>query len=257
MRRRGLVHVVALALLVLASPSTAFAQSDEELKALRKEMEGLRRELQEIKALLRGRPLAAAPAGQAASNVAVSIKDEPFKGQKDAPLTLVEFSDYQCPFCSRHVRETLTQLERDYIVTGKVKYVFRNFPIESIHPHAFKAHEAATCAGEQGQYWEMHNRLFANQQSLGPSALAAHAQSLALDLSAFQTCLDSGRHASKIRGDLAEGQKAGVQGTPTFFLALTEPHDDSKVTAIRVIRGAQPYEAFRQAIESLLLSPRK
>jgi protein-disulfide isomerase len=99
--------------------------------------------------------------------VVLNLKGDPFKGEKNAKVTLVEFSDYQCPFCARHVRATLPPLESEYIATGKIKYVFRNFPIASIHPLAFKAHEAANCSGEQDKYWEMHDRLFANSKALG------------------------------------------------------------------------------------------
>ena len=247
----------ALTSLTFLHPQTGFAQSGEELKALRKDIESLkqgqsaiRKELEEIKTLLRGRVATAPPEPQ---NVVVSVKDDPFKGEKNAKITLVEFSDYQCPFCSRHFRETLPQLEREYSVNGKVKYVFRNFPIESIHPQAFKAAEAANCAGEQGKYWQMHDRLFANQNALGLKELPKHAQVLGLDLPKFQQCLDSGKHGTKIRNDLADGQKAGVQGTPTFFLALTEPND-ANIKAARIIRGAQPYTAFKEAIDSLLSS---
>ena len=232
-----------------------FTQSSDELKALRKDLESLKqgqsdiqKELQEIKTLLRGRVAAPPPEPQ---NVVLSVKDDPFKGDKNAKITLVEFSDYQCPFCVRHFRDTLPQLEREYISGGKVKYVFRNFPIESIHPQAFKAAEAANCAGEQGKYWEMHDRLFANQNALGLKDLPNHAKALILEMPKFQECLDSGKHAAKIRKDLADGQKAGVQGTPSFFVALTEPND-GMVKAVRIIRGAQPYAAFKQAIDSLL-----
>ncbi|MBI2986155.1 MAG: DsbA family protein [Deltaproteobacteria bacterium] len=249
MMKRFFVSLVGFSLLSLYS-----AQPDE-LKALRKELESLKqgqseiqKELQEIKALLRGRVAAPPPEPQ---NVVLSVKDDPFKGEKNAKITLVEFSDYQCPFCSRHSRDTLPQLEREYIASGKLKYVFRNFPIESIHPQAFKAHEAANCAAEQGKYWEMHDRLFADQKMLAPKDLPIHAQALGLDLPKFQQCVDSGKHASKIRSDLADGQKAGVQGTPTFFLGLTDP-SDTKVKAARVIRGAQPYAAFKTAIAGLL-----
>ena len=244
-----------LNILLLSNPQIAFTQTSEELKALRKELESLKqgqsaiqKELQEIKTLLRGRVAAPPPEPQ---NVVLSVKDDPFKGEKDAKITLVEFSDYQCPFCSRHFRETIPQIEREYIATGKIKYVFRNFPIASIHPLAFKAAEAANCAGEQGKYWEMHDRLFANQNLLGVKDLPNHAKTVGLDLTNFQQCLDSGKHASKIRSDLADGQKAGVQGTPTFFLGLTEPNDVN-VKAARIIRGAQPYAAFKEAIDSLL-----
>ena len=255
MRKKYVAALFSFILIFLFSSQPGFTQSTEELKALRKDLEEIKRgqsniqnELQEIKTLLRGRAPAPPPEPQ---NVVLEIKDDPFKGQPDAKLTLIEFSDYQCPFCARHSRDTLPQLEREYIASGKLKYVFRNFPIESIHPQAFKAHEAANCAGEQGKYWEMHDRLFANQNALGLKDLPNHAKALVPDMPKFQQCLDNGKHASKIRSDLADGQKAGVQGTPSFFLGLTEPND-ANIKAARIIRGAQPYTAFKQAIDSLL-----
>jgi len=243
-----------LVFLIPIFPGLGLTQSDEELRALRKEIEALKqgqqriqRELEAIKKLLSGRQ---GPPAVETQDVVLSADDDPFKGDKNARLTLVEFSDYQCPFCARHFRETLPQIERDYVKTGKVKYVFRDFPIESIHKDAFKAGEAANCAGEQGKYWEMHDRLFSNQQALGQKDLSLHAQTLGLDMPGFQQCLTSGRQASEIRKDVAEGSKVGVRGTPTFFLGLTQP--DSKIKVLRIIRGAQPYTVFKDAIENLL-----
>ena len=146
-------------------------------------------------------------------------------------------------------------MEQDYIKTGKVKYVALDFPLESIHKNAFKAAEAAQCAGAQGKYWEMHARLFANQGALGPNDLPAHAEALGLDKTAFHTCLESGRYAAAIRKDLAAGQQAGVTGTPSFFFGVTEPND-AKVKALRQLTGAQPYAAFQAAINSLLSEPK-
>ena len=260
MRKKYVTALFSFLLMSFVSSQPGFTQSTEELKALRKDLEEIKRgqsniqkELQEIKTLLRGRVPAPPPEPQ---NVVLEIKGDPFKGQPDAKVTLIEFSDSQCPFCSRHSRDTLPQLEREYIASGKLKYVFRNFPIESIHPQAFKAHEAANCAGEQGKYWEMHDRLFANQNALGLKDLPNHANALVLEMPKFQQCLDSGKYAAKIRKDLADGQKAGVQGTPSFFVALTEPND-GMVKAVRVIRGAQPYTAFKEAIDSLLSAQSK
>lgn len=142
-------------------------------------------------------------------------------------------------------------MEQDYIKTGKVKYVTLDFPLESIHKNAFKAAEAAHCAGAQGKYWEMHARLFANQGALGPNDLPSHAEALGLDKTAFQTCLESGRYAGAIRKMLADGQQAGVTGTPAFFFGVTEPND-SKVKSLRQLKGAQPYAAFQAAIDALL-----
>jgi len=239
------------------------AQQDpirQELKALQKQMDELRetqkamqKELQEIKAFLQG---SAAPSSLPPANLTVSVDDNPFKGDKSAKLTLIEFSDYQCPFCVRHFRETLPQLEREYINTGKVKYVFRDFPIESIHRDAFKAAEAANCAGEQGKYWQMHDRLFQNQNQLGVEELPKHAQAIGLSLSAFQQCLDSGKHAAEIRKDMEHGQRAGVNGTPTFFLGVQDS-DGENVKVLRAIVGAQPYVQFKEAIESALSQMKK
>ena len=255
MRRKYVTALFSFIFVSLFSPQPGFTQTSEELKALGKEIESLKqgqsaiqKDLEEIKTLLRGRVATPPPEPQ---NVVLSVKDDPFKGKKDAKLTLIEFSDYECPFCSRHFREVLPQIEREYLTTGKVKYVFRNFPIESIHPRAFKAHEAANCAGEQGKYWEMHDRLFANQNLLALKELPQHAKVLGLDGEKFQRCLDNGKQASKVRSDLADGQKAGVQGTPTFFLGLTEPND-ANIKAAKIIRGAQPYAAFKTAIDGLL-----
>jgi len=168
----------------------------------------------------------------------------------------MEFSDYQCPFCARHFRETLPQLEKDYIITGKVKYVFRNFPIESIHPLAFKAAEAANCAGEQGKYWEMHDRLFANQKTLTPPDLSRHAKAIGLDMAQFQPCLDSGAQAAKIRADIQDGVALRVKSTPTFLLIQTE-RNHQEGGGIRGLRGAASYEAFKKIIDSLLASASK
>jgi len=255
MRRKHVAALLSFLVVSLLSSPPGFTQSADDLKSLRKELDDIKKgqadiqsELQEIKTLLRGRTPAPPAEPQ---NVVLEVKGDPFKGQPNARLTLVEFSDYQCPFCSRNFRETMPQLEREYIATGKVRYVFRNFPIESIHPLAFKAAEAAVCAGDQGRYWEMHDRLFTEQNALGLKDLPNHAKALALDMPKFQECLDSGKHAARIRKDMGDGQKAGVQGTPSFFVAFTEPND-GMVKVVRIIRGAQPYAVFKSAIDSIL-----
>ena len=239
------------------SPDHIWAEppAPEELEALRAEIQALkegqaqiRKELQDIKALLRaarGAPPKIPP------DLVLGVKGDPFKGAPTAPLTLIEFSDYQCPFCGKHFRETLPQIERDYLATGKVKYVFRDFPLTGIHKQAFKAAEAANCAGEQGKYWEMHDHLFANQKALDGKGLTAHAQAVGLEMDLFQRCLESGSQASEIRDDIAEGQKAGVKGTPAFFIGRT----DSGTPTVRVLNflsGAKPYHQFRETLESLL-----
>lgn len=125
-----------------------------------------------------------------------------------------------------------------------------DFPLESIHHSAFKAAEAAHCAGEQGKYWEMHERLFANQRQLEP--WLPHAKAIDLDVSAFETCLNSGKYAENVRQDMNEGRKGGTTGTPSFILATTDLNDPSKVKGIAFIRGAQPFSQFKTAIDQAL-----
>jgi protein-disulfide isomerase len=143
------------------------------------------------------------------------------------------------------------QIDREYVRTGKVKYVVLDFPITGLHPQAFKGHEAARCAGEQGKFWEMHRRLFANQHAMSSPELEDHARTLGLDLARFRECLSSDKYAADIRKDLEEGQRAGVTGTPMFFIGLTDPKA-LKLKVSRAMSGAQSFDRFKEAIDSLL-----
>jgi protein-disulfide isomerase len=237
--------------------ASAFPQSEDEVKGIRRDLDAVRdslkviqNELETIKKLLQQRPAGAAQP-QAFKEATISIDGAPVLGEKTAKVTLVEFSDYQCPFCKRNFEQTFPQIDKEYIKTGKVKYVFRAYPLESIHPAAFKASEAALCGGEQGKYWEMHEKLFTNQKALAPADLATYAKSVGVEEGKFKECLESGRSAAKIRDDMAEGRKAGVSGTPGFFLGLTQPNATT-VKATKFISGAQPYANFKDAIDQLL-----
>lgn len=243
-----------LALLLLAQPGLSQSAEDvktltEDVRALKEGQTAIQKDLQEIKKLLTTRP---APAADPALNAIVDTAGKPFKGDKNAKLTIIEFSEYQCPFCARHFKDTAPQIEKEYVDTGKVKLVFRDLPLESIHKLAFKAAEAASCAGEQKKFWEMHDRLFTNQKELAPEKLTEYAKAAGLaDTAKFQQCLDSGKYAADIRKDIADAQTVGVTGTPTFLVGLTQPNDP-KIKVVRVLRGAQPYSAFKVALDSLL-----
>jgi protein-disulfide isomerase len=261
MRTKLIGFLLACLVAGIALTVSAPAQSTDDTAGIKKDIEALKdgqqaiqKDLQEIKKLLAARPAAGAPAPEQALNALISIDGEPTKGDKNAKLTLVEFSEYQCPFCGRHVRDTFPNIDKDYIQTGKVKYVFRDLPLESIHKNAFKAAEAAHCAGEQKKYWEMHDRLFANQNALEPAMLTAHAQAIGLDSKKFQACLDSGKYADQIRKDIAEANKYGITGTPTTVIGMSQP-GDKQVKVARVIRGAQGYNAFKAAFDELLAPP--
>ena len=247
-----------LGLVFCASSALSAAETSpvEELEALRQDIGALKesqqaigRDVAEIRKLLQAMQ---PPPPVRPIDAVLDIGSSPLKGQKDAKLTLVEFSDYQCPFCRRHAETTLPQLDRDYIATGKVRYVFRDFPLESIHAQAPKAAEAAHCAGEQGRYWDMHDKLFANQQALAPENLAEHAQAIGLELEPFKACVDGGKYAQRVRKDIAEGEKLGMSGTPTMLLGLS---NGDRVKLLRLMVGAQPFALFKAEIDKLLAEP--
>jgi protein-disulfide isomerase len=237
--------------------STATAQTSDEINALRKELEALRqaqaaleKEVAEIKEILQSMLTPPQSAADNSGGSAISIAGLPTRGRPTARVTIVEFSDYQCIHCARFFLEVYPEIDRDFILPGGAQYVFKNFPVEAAHPEAFKAHEAAACAGDQGKYWEMHDTLFANQTSLGRQLYVSSAQSLGLDSAAFRTCLDSGKHAAMIRRDIEEATRGGVQGTPLFAIGLTEP-GSSSLKVRRVVIGAPPYSVFKEAIEAV------
>jgi len=250
--------VVAVLVLLLAIPARLAAQDGDDLKALRREIESLKagigavqRDLQEIKSLLQGaRQGAAPPPAVAPVSFDLSVENAYAKGGAAARVVIVEFSDFQCPFCARHAKQTLPHIEREYLDTGKILYVMRHLPLESIHPDAFRAASAAECAGDQGKYWQMHTRLFGNPQALSPADLRRYAQESGVEVTAFQKCIDADTHGAKIRKDLNDAQAAGVSATPTFFLGLAA--GDGKVKVLRRIQGAHPYPVFKGAIDALL-----
>jgi protein-disulfide isomerase len=229
----------------------------EEVKSLKTGQEAMQKDLQEIKKLLEVSVGAVPPPTPILE--AISVGDNPFLGNKNARVVLLDFSDYQCPFCGRFVRETMPQLEQEYIKTGKVKYVFRDLPIESIHPFALKAAEAVRCAGEQNTYWEMHYRLYQNQNALDTGSMPAHVQALGMNLPAFTTCLNSGKYATGIRKDIADASAAGISGTPTFVVGLvnTRNPNDGNIKVLQQIIGAQPFEVFKSALEKALAAANK
>ena len=235
-------------------PPSLHAQSAPDLGTLQRDMDtvksdlaGIKKDLSEIRQLLMQRPAQAAPLAGAVSKVKVG--DGPSLGKSDAAVTLVEFSDYQCPFCGRFFNQTFAALKTQYIDTGNLRYVFRDFPLDQIHPQARKAAEAAHCAGEQRKYWEMHDTLFKNQRALKVDDLKGYARELGLDVNAFGGCLDGGKHAITVGQHHAAGSDLGVTGTPAFFVGKASPDGTIEATSIK---GAQPVVAFRQAIDRLL-----
>jgi len=214
----------------------------EEIGRLRTEVGDLRQKVGDI------HRVAVRPAAPPAP-ASVDLDDNRALGSADATVAVVEFSDYQCPYCSRFFQQTFPQIEKSYIATGKVRFYFRDFPLIQIHPQAKPAAIAANCAGRQGAYWEMHNGLFANQKELGTGLYRELAQKLRLDLPTFESCLAEPGESQKVDDDLAYGQRLTVQGTPHYFVGRVQ--DGRLVNPVRV-NGAQPFEAFSKVIESML-----
>ncbi|GMU59826.1 MAG: hypothetical protein AMXMBFR34_15890 [Myxococcaceae bacterium] len=160
----------------------------------------------------------------------------PARGPEGAKVTIVEFSDFECPFCSK-AEDSVNQVMEQY--AGKVRLVFRHFPL-SFHPHAAKAAEASACADEQGKFWEMHKVLFANQQKLGVEDLKAHAATAGLDAAKFAACLDGGAKKALVEADQKAGTEAGVSGTPAFFING------------KMLSGALPVTEFKKIIDAEL-----
>jgi protein-disulfide isomerase len=193
---------------------------------------------------------------QRAQGVSVSTPEMidgrgPSLGRASAPITIVEFSDYQCPYCGQFFRETLPLLVAEYVNTGRVRFVYHDFPLSSLHPSALKAAEAARCAGDQHRYWEYHDALFHDQSSLQGTKLVQRALSLKLDTGAFKRCLNSGQYSDAIKQSVVEGEQAGVDGTPMFFIGKVDP-GTTNVRIAHVIQGAKSYAEFKGVIEGLM-----
>ena len=187
---------------------------------------------------------AAAPA--AAASAAVEIPEsvtrydiptdgDPSIGPEDAKITIVEFSDYQCPYCKRWHDQVFGQLMKEY--ADEVRFVYRDFPLTSIHPQAFPAALAANCAGEQNAYWDYHEALFSQKYELGQDAYEKYAAELGLDTTSFVQCLEDGRYSDEVNGDMTFAADLGITSTPTFF-----------INGIPMV-GAQPYDIFKQVID--------
>lgn len=182
----------------------------------------------------------------------ISSDNDPMRGDPDAPITIIEFSDFQCPFCAKFHETTLPLLEKNYISTGKVNFVYRDFPITSIHPNALPAALASECADDQGKFWEIHDMIFENQriwQGLAPKDAASVFRDYAIEfdvnIEEFDSCINSGKYLNEIRGDLDDGRAYGVTGTPGFFIGNEE-------IGFTKLIGAQPFSSFQKVIDGQL-----
>ena len=250
--RRGSVAAVALAAVLGVSvvPPRAFA--DEPMT--HKQADTIIDELRQIRKLLERVPsapaAAPAPAPAPDQHVKVGMGTLPALGRPDAPLTIVEFTDYQCSFCQRLHLAAFEDMKRNYVDTGKVRFVSRDLPLP-MHPNAMSAAHAARCAGEQGKFWEMRDRLIVNANLLGAERYKALADELKLDGPRFQKCIADEKYKVQIEKDMADADAAGVNGTPTFVIGRAKGEE---VDGVRVV-GALPYTTFDARIKEMLSAP--
>ena len=191
--------------------------------------------------------IAVSPAYAQQRGVFIGVDDDPVLGSPDAKVLMIEFGDYQCPSCRMFWKDVEPRLKKDYIDTGKLKLVFRDFPLTQIHPEAMLAAMAVDCAGEQNKYWEYHDKVFREQYNKGDDIIRFKAVDLKkwakdtkLDPAKFDQCLDSQKYQNEVMKDRMDGEAAGVQGTPTFFING------------RVMGGAQQYPEYKKLIDDLL-----
>ncbi len=207
------------------------------------------KELREIKLLLARQQQPAPPTQRMPENLTFKGDAIYVLGKKDAPVTMVEFTDYQCPFCGRFEANTFPEIKKNFIDTGKMRLILRDLPLEGLHPHAMKAAQAAHCAGDQGKFWEMKDLLFKNQNRLDADSLTGYAtKDLALNADTFKKCMADGKHLKEIAGEAKYAQSLGITGTPTFIVGKSA--GDS--VEGRLVVGALPYENFAAAINDAL-----
>lgn len=223
----------------------------EDAGITRRQADDILNELRQIRLLLENQQKApkSAQGAPAMEPMTMKIDAGPFLGSADAPLTLVEFSDYQCPFCKQFHTATFDQLRKEYIDKGKLRFISRDLPLE-MHSSAGRAAQAARCAGDQGRFWQMRDLLIANAGNLGPGALLDYAHSLSLDAAKFSGCLESGQHKSEVQKDADLANSLGIIATPTFILGRTTADG---VDGIKFL-GALPYPAFESKVKELLVT---
>ena len=262
MKGRFLVRVAVCAAVAAGSVTYGQGQQGADPAAVQKRLEALeaqqrviQMQLEEIKALITAarQPAPARPGPvENLQGPEVDVAAAAARGQASAKFVMVEFSDFQCPFCGRYAREAYGPLIKEFVDTGQVRYVFKHLPLDVIHPQALKAAEASECARDQGKFWEMRDVLFLNQQALDPASLVRHAQTIGLDNATFQSCM-GGRMAARVRQDVDDAARLGADSTPSFFIGQVQP--SGKVRLLRRISGSLPYATFKGVLQGLLATP--
>jgi protein-disulfide isomerase len=270
MRNRALRTILATLLTLWMSKSLLPAQNDQKAVAqasppsIQQQIDDLKQgqqrvlnELAEIKKLLQEKPGRVEDAARPTmpGPISLNVHGELYRGDSRARVAIMEYSDFECSFCARYVREIYPKIDKDYIQSGKIKYFFRDLPAPGETNALFKA-RAARCAGEQGKFWEMHDRLFATQSDPAGGNMESHAQALALDAEKFGACLASGRYSDNIRLSVAGARRAGIYGTPAFLIG-TVSEDGDFLRATNVLVGGESFETLKSGLDEILAVPSK
>jgi len=241
----GAVCAVWVAVSVSVAAQDQHDSLDRRFDAVERKLAAAQAEIKELSMFLR----AAIPSPiEEIQPLQLNLDVAQAKGSPDASIVLVEFSDFECPFCAQHFRATYPQVIEKFVDTGQVSYVFKNLPLQTLHPRAIAAAEAAQCAGEQKKFWQMHDKLFENQKTLSEANIRSHAQQIGLNVQEYDECIAEGVVASRVNEDLAEAKQLGLTGTPSFLLGKRA---GAKVMFTHKITGAQQFHVFEAALRSL------
>jgi protein-disulfide isomerase len=238
-------RLAALPLALLLPLGAQGATKDEGIT--RQQADEILKELRQIRQLLEQQQVKAPPArGEQAGRAKLNLEGFAMLGSKEAPLTIVEFTDYQCPFCQRFHTTAFPELKKNYIDTGKVRFYSRDLPLD-FHSNAMRAAEAARCANDQGQFWKLHDVMGANPDQLDMNSLLADAADLKMNLDTFRACVESEKYKNAVQTDVMEAMKIGANGTPTFVIGKST----SDGVDGELVVGAQPYPMFDQKLKEL------
>jgi protein-disulfide isomerase len=234
--------------LAMLLPLTAQVNSQSEQGITRQQADEILNELRQIRQLLEKQAAGAKAQPQEEKEVhaKLDLKGLNMLGSKDAPITMVEFTDYQCPFCQRFHSLVFGELKKNYIDTGKVRFYSHDLPLE-MHANAMRAAQAARCAGDQGQFWKLRDMMQEHPDKLAMDNLVGYAGDLKMDVNAFRSCIESGKYKEAVQSDVLEAMKIGANGTPSFVVGKSTPDGVDGVLVV----GALPYSMFDQKLKEI------
>ena len=245
MIRKFMAATITVAALMMAMPVAHADMTPAQVQEMLDELKGIRSALEK---LAPNAAPAAQPQEPVSDKVSMAMPVNAYEiGKTGAPLVMIEYTDLQCPFCQQFHNTAFDEIKKNYIDTGKVLYVSRDFPLD-FHPWARPAAIAARCAGDQGKFWELRNTLQTNADKLSKEMIAQHAKDLNLDMKKFQACADSDFYTADINKQIAEGTAAGVSGTPSFVIGKVV---NGQLDGVRIV-GAMPYSSFDSKLKELL-----